>query len=198
MVNNSRVTPLSDSTSNINTLDVLSSTSRKNSSSSAKEINDVDSLSTVAWDETSYLKLKPFEKLDPTLKRLLTFLDCFGLNVNFVRTGRGSKSRKWSAKLDRYFKILIIIIVGVLSGEVVYDVNIRQSKLLAEQKRSTPLLTFVIVFYSWLTLIIPFICDICLIFMGPYLFRFYSRTTSTVCNGKCEAVEVSSHQSCLS
>lgn len=184
MVNNSRVTPLVDSTNDSSSSGLLRATSRQNSTFSAREINDLDSISTVAWDETSYLKLKPFEKLDPTLKRLLTFLDCFGLTVNFVHAGRGNKNKRWSAKLDKYLKILLITIVGVLSGEVAYDVNIRQSKLLEEQKRSTPLLTFVIVFYSWLTLIIPFICDISLIFIGTYLFRFYSRTTATVCNGK--------------
>lgn len=184
MVNNSRVTPLVDSTNGSSSSSFNRATSRQNSTSSVREVNDLDSLSTVALDETSYLKLKPFEKLDPSLKRLLTFLDFFGLTVNFVHAGRGDKNKRWSAKLDKFFKIFLVTIVGVMSGEVVYDVNIRQSKLLAEQKRSTPLLTFVIVFYSWLTLIIPFICDISLVFIGTYLFRFYSRTMATVCNGK--------------
>lgn len=145
---------------------------------SSKEVNDLDSLSTVGLEESSYLKLRPFNKLDPTLARLLTFFNCFGLTVNFVNP------RKDGRNYSMYMKILVMLAIGIISGEVVYDINIRQSKLLAEQKRSTPLLTFVIVAYSWLTLVIPLFSDLSLILIGPHLFRFYSRTTATVCNGK--------------
>lgn len=185
MVNNSKVKPLTDSTDSLNTLGGFKSKSNlsQNSTSSNRELNDLDSLSTIVFDETSYLKLKPFSKLDPTLGRLLTFLNCFGLNVNFVNI-RADKREGCCANLEKYLKITVVVLICLISGEVVYDVNVRQSKLLAEQKRSTPLLTFVIVFYSWLSLIIPVICDISLILVGTQLFTFYSRTTSTVCNGK--------------
>lgn len=169
---------------------------RGNSIASSKDFSDFDSLSTVNIEESSYLKLKPFSKLDPTLMRLLAFLNCFGLTVNFgpssaaAVTAASAGQTKWQGKQEssystysRYFKIILTLSVAVITGEVVYDVNLRQSKLLAEQKRSTPLLTFVIVAYSWLTLVIPFVCDISLILIGSHLFRFYSRTTATVCNG---------------
>lgn len=146
------------------------------------DVNDIDSISTLGPEESSYLKLKPFTRLDPALERLLTFLNCFGLTVNFVKRERGRDNR-----LDGYIKLMkvsFILLVALVTGEVVYDVNLRQSKLLAEQKRSTPLLTFVIVAYSWLTLLIPIACDLSLVMIGTPLFRFYSRTKATVCNGK--------------
>lgn len=161
--------------------------------------NDTDSLNALDINDSSYLKLKPFTRLDPTLVRLSTFLNCFGLSVDFDRCDDNDttkpcyddKSSKFvylginpRGKTAFYLKLLILIGIGVISGEVVYDINFRQSKLLAEQKRSTPLLTFVIVAYSWLSLIIPIISDLSLITTGSYLFRFYSRTTATVCNGK--------------
>lgn len=167
---------------------------RRNSTASNKDFNDFDSLSTVNLEESSYLKLKPFTKLDPTLVRLLMFLNCFGLTINFgtpLSSSVPSKQTKWSRGnaesnynvYSRYMKIALTLTVAVITGEVVYDVNLRQSKLLAEQKRSTPLLTFVIVAYSWLTVVIPFVCNISLILIGSHLFSFYSRTTATVCNG---------------
>lgn len=151
----------------------------------AKEVNDLDSISTFGLEDSSYLKLRPFTRLDPSLERLLIFLNCFGLTVSCKTVdSRTSISRR---RLDFYLKISKIIFmfsVALITGEVVYDVNLRQSKLLAEQKRSTPLLTFVIVAYSWLTIVIPFVCNLSLIIIGSRLFRFYSRTTATVCNGK--------------
>lgn len=193
-----KVKPISESS---NTSDAIhNSTSslvvaadiREYSSTSSKDLNDYDSLSTVNLEESSYLKLKPFTRLDPTLMRLLTFLNCFGLTVNFgPRPTTAEERSKWisgnsSYRYSKYMKIALTLSVAVITGEVVYDVNLRQSKLLAEQKRSTPLLTFVIVAYSWLTLVIPFICDMSLILLGSHLFRFYSRTTATVCNGRCQ------------
>lgn len=165
---------------------------------STRDPGDADSL--LKLEETSYLKLQPFTKLDPTLIRLLNFLNCFGLTVNFVKKPSEDYSRT-SNKIKngcsslcsfgniqvsymKYLKITTMVFICAISGEVVYDVNLRQSKLLAEQKRSTPLLTFVIVFYSWLSLIIPVICNLSLIVMGSHLFRFYSRTSATICNGK--------------
>lgn len=183
MVYKNRVQPILDSA---NTSEAICIASSQNSRSSSKEVNDLDSLSTVGLEESSYLKLRPFSRLDPTLVRLLRFLSCFGLTVNFESKETNS-NRSWSEtknKSSMYMKIAFMALIGVISGEVVYDVNLRQSKLLAEQKRSTPLLTFVIVAYSWLTLVIPVICDFSLVFTGSHLFRFYSRTTATVCNGK--------------
>lgn len=190
MVNSSRIKPLSVSS---NTSDVVASVISLTSSpelrpvsiSSSKDINDLDSISTVGLEELSYLKLRPFSRLDPTLIRLLNFLKYFGLTFNCEhRKINDKKTRSWLNDYWRYFRVLLMLIIVGISGEVVYDVNLRQSKLLAEQKRSTPLLTFVIVAYSWLTLIIPVICDLSLLLIGSHLFRFYSRTTSTVCNGK--------------
>lgn len=190
MVNSSRIKPLSVSS---NTSDVVPSVSSLTSSpelqvvsiSSSKEINDLDSISTVGLEELSYLKLRPFSRLDPTLVRLLTFLNCFGLTFNCETYRRNEKkANSWLHRYWGYLKIALMLVIVGISGEVVYDVNLRQSKLLAEQKRSTPLLTFVIVAYSWLTLVIPVICDLSLVLIGSHLFRFYSRTTSTVCNGK--------------
>lgn len=146
------------------------------------DLNDVDSISTLGPEESSYLKLKPFTRLDPALKRLLTFLNCFGLTVNF-EGGRQGRSDKLGGYLN-LMKVTFMLLVTLITGEVVYDVNLRQSKLLEEQKRSTPLLTFVIVAYSWLTLLIPVICDLSLVAIGTRLFRFYSRTKATVCNGE--------------
>jgi hypothetical protein len=154
----------------------------ENSTASNKEFNDFESISTVHLEESSYLKLKPFSRLDPTLVRLLKFLECFGLFVCTPDAHRPQGSYDGRG-CSRFFRTIITLLIAVITSEVVYDVNLRQSRLLAEQKRSTPLLTFVIVLYSWLTLVIPIICDISLIFIGPYLFRFYSRTTATVCNG---------------
>lgn len=159
----------------------------ENSRASSKEFNDFESISTVHLEESSYLKLKPFSRLDPTLVRLLKFLECFGLTVSSSPklASEGLKQDPGRGHdYSRYIRVAITLLVAVVTSEVVYDVNLRQSRLLAEQKRSTPLLTFVIVVYSWLTLVIPLICDISLIFIGPYLFRFYSRTTATVCNGE--------------
>lgn len=190
MVNSSRIKPLSVSS---NTSDVVPSVSSLTSSpelqvvsiSSSKEINDLDSISTVGLEELSYLKLRPFSRLDPTLVRLLNFLNCFGLTFNCESYKRNEKkANSWVHRYWGYLKIVFMLVIVGISGEVVYDVNLRQSKLLAEQKRSTPLLTFVIVAYSWLTLVIPVICDLSLVLIGSHLFRFYSRTTSTVCNGK--------------
>lgn len=185
MVNNNRVKPLPDS----NTIDNFRDTSATDRLSDLQEISrssskDLDSLSTVGLEETSYLKLRPFSRLDPTLLRLLSFLNCFGLTVNFVNERNDDKQRSSTSRYSIYLKIALMTVVCITSGEVVYDVNLRQSKLLAEQKRSTPLLTFVIVFYSWLTLVIPIICDFSLVIIGSHLFRFYSRTTATVCNGE--------------
>lgn len=150
-----------------------------------KEVNDIDSISTTGMEE-SYLKLKPFTKLDPSLVRLLSFLGYFGLTVNIdlsLKSDKTIKRANPTTILKSFLRLLCMLVIGVLSAEVVYDVNLRQSKLLVEQKRSTPLLTFVIVAYSWLTLVIPLICDLSLVLIGSNLFRFYSRTTSTVCNG---------------
>lgn len=190
MVNGTRIKPISTSSSTSDRVPSVSSLISSPelgaiSRSSSKEINDLDSISTVGLEELSYLKLRPFSRLDPTLIRLLAFLSWFGLTFNCEHSKRGGKkARQWLYSYWRYFKIAVMLIIVGISGEVVYDVNLRQSKLLAEQKRSTPLLTFVIVAYSWLTLIIPVICDISLVLIGSHLFRFYSRTTSTVCNGK--------------
>ena len=175
-----------------NALSLAGSTGlRENSTASSEDFEDLDSISTVQLEESSFLKLKPFSRLDPSLVRLLKFFQCFGLVVN---SDLGHEvPKKGSQRLDhlkggssymRLIRVTITLAVAILTSGVVYDVNLRQSKLLAEQKRSTPLLTFVIVAYSWLTLVIPLICDISLIIIGPYLFRFYSRTTATVCNGK--------------
>lgn len=156
---------------------------------SFRDVNDVASTSTFNLDESSYLKLRPFKELDPTLERLIKFLKCFGITVNYDpsiarKDGKKKLPGTKERKLSYYFWTAATMIIIVLTGEVVYDVNLRQSKLLAEQKRSTPLLTSVIVAYSWLTLVIPIICDINLMIMGSHLFCFYSRTTATICNGK--------------
>lgn len=156
---------------------------------SFRDMNDVASTSTFNLDDSSYLKLKPFTKLDPTLERLITFLNCFGITVNYKSSFDRAERRKKlpfanERKYSYYLSIAATMFIIVLTGEVVYDVNLRQSKLLAEQKRSTPLLTSVIVAYSWLTLVIPIICDINLMMMGSHLFCFYSRTTATICNGE--------------
>lgn len=183
-----------DRTSNNSSLNVDNSRNFSTTTSLKELANngDLDSLSTVGLEESSYLKLRPFTKLDPTSVRLLNFLTCFGLTVNFDSRSKVndaflssgfSSSRFTLSNYTKYLKILIMICIVVISGEVVYDVNLRQSKLLAEQKRSTPLLTFVIVAYSWMSLVIPVLCDISLLFIGSLLFRFYSRTTATVCNG---------------
>lgn len=169
MVNSNRIRPVTTHTT-----------------SSSKDLNDLDSLSTLNLEETSYLKLKPFRQLDPTLVRLLTFLSCFGITVDYGNSSidkRGSRTYNYA----KFMKISFMILVGYVSGEVVYNINLQQSKLLAEQKRSTPLLTFVIISYSWLTIIIPVICDLSLVLFGSHLFRFYSRTTATVCDGKFAA-----------
>lgn len=134
-------------------------------------------------------KQKSSIQIDPTLKRLLRFLNLFGLIVDFDLVSKGPSKQKIVRQscLRQYSilcKILVTILVGLISSEVVYDINMRQSKLLAEQKRSTPLLTFVIVSYSWLTLIIPYVCSLCLITIGSHLFKFYSKTTAKICNGK--------------
>lgn len=137
-------------------------------------------------DNTPYLRLKQFSSLDPTLKKLLVFLNCFGLTVNFVQPrkhaeqaeGRGSR---W---FTNYLKILTVIVVSALSLDVAIALNLSQSKLLSEQKRAAPLLTFVIVAYSVSTVLIPAICNLFLVYAGSHLFRFYSRTTATVCDGQ--------------
>lgn len=224
-----RVRPISSSDINNGVNEssiVVPSGEESNTSSSVKDFNDIDSISTVNLEESSYLKLKPFSRLDPTLVRLINFLKCFGILVNLdsrtnnslqlqhqqlhhrlrptstqnstagsqVSISERRDSVKWQPSstgpraTTRYLRVLITLAVVIITGEVVYDVNLRQSKLLAEQKRSTPLLTFVIVAYSWLTLVIPIFCDISLILIGPHLFRFYSRTTSTVCNGECRLI----------
>lgn len=171
-----------DASSNNN----LAAGGRENSVVSSKEFDDLNSISTIHLEESEFLKLKPFSRIDPTLMRLLRFLQFYGLfpntDLNDSPTQSGGSGRP--RNYVRYLRVILTLAVAILTSEVVYDVNLRQSKLLAEQKRSTPLLTFVIVAYSWLTLVIPLICDISLIMIGPYLFRFYSRTTSTVCNGE--------------
>lgn len=188
MIQNNKIKPLPLSSELLGSISSINQACRRNSAgSSAKEINDWDSISTVGLEESSYLKLRPFSRLDPMLVRLLTFLNCFGLFVNFDIEQSDRKKSRWWCSLNRisvYLKIALMLLVDYLIQEVVYDVNLRQSKLLAEQKRSTPLLTFVIVAYSWFTLIIPVISDLCLVLIGSHLFRFYSRTTATVCNGK--------------
>lgn len=166
---------------------VASAGLNESSTASSRDFNDFESISTVHLEESSYLKLKPFSRLDPTLLRLLKFLECFGLTVISCSKLAGDARRQdkdAGRDCSRYLRVALTLVVAVVTSEVVYDVNLRQSRLLAEQKRSTPLLTFVIVVYSWLTLVIPLICDVSLIFIGPYLFRFYSRTTATVCNGE--------------
>lgn len=190
MIQKNRVKPIphsADTSGTICNVSSLANDIRETSKSSSKEVNDLDSLSTVGIEDSSYLKLKPFSKLDPTIVRLLKFLSCFGLTVNIDQSWKHDKQNNsfvsGSGPFTRYSRLFFILLTGVLSAEVVYDVNLRQSKLLAEQKRSTPLLTFVIVAYSWLTLVIPLICNMSLILMGSNLFRFYSRTTATVCNG---------------
>lgn len=186
------------------------------------------------------LLLKPFKRLDPTIHRLLLFLNCFGLTINLNRIGDTSDDENYSMSLNNLTqkgtpsqqslsklthnqnlssliliqkknsnnerrqniyksllscsKLVLMVFVVVLTGDVIYDMNIRQSKLLEEQRRSTPLLTFVIVSYSWLSLVIPIICDICLVIAGSHLFRFYSRTMSTVCNGSFFGVKTSVDQ----
>lgn len=185
MVSSNKIRPLPERSE---TTGSVSSKCRRNSgSSSMREMNDWDSISTVGLEESSYLKLRPFSRLDPMLVRLLTFLNCFGLFVNFDIEPNDRKKSGWSYRVRRYsvyLKIALMLFIDYLIQEVVYDVNLRQSKLLAEQKRSTPLLTFVIVAYSWFSLVIPVISDLCLVLIGSHLFRFYSRTTATVCNGK--------------
>lgn len=194
MITSNKVTPFSqvsrnfDGNSSVASLAGEAEFARDSSRSSSREANDLDSLSAAGIEDSSYLKLKPFSKLDPTLVRLLRFLDIFGLTVNIDESLRHDKKSVESVSKTRFFKrylrLTLLLFVGVLSAEVVYDVNLRQSKLLVEQKRSTPLLTFVIVAYSWLTLVIPLICDLSLVLIGSNLFRFYSRTTATVCNGE--------------
>jgi len=171
--------------------------------SSLKDFNDLDSISTLNLEESSYLKLRPFTRLDPTLVRLVKFFRVLGIFLNLqtsaikgqpVTRNNGKRASLSKVSTEEILKrtifgtrsvpLLITLSVALLTGEVVYDVNVRQSKLLAEQKRSTPLLTFVIVAYSWLTLVIPIICDFSLVLTAPHLFRFYSRTTATVCNGE--------------
>lgn len=189
MVYRNKIQPLNDINDNDNKQSQSIDNNITNDYLSQKDVTDLDSLSTVGLEESSYLKLRPFSRLDPTIVRLLTFLNCFGLFVNFSqstnrRMSRFSLSSSNIHCYSNYLKIFLMILIIIVSGEVVYDVNLRQSKLLAEQKRSTPLLTFVIVAYSWLSLVIPIICDLSLLFIGSLLFRFYSRTTATVCNGK--------------
>jgi len=185
MFQGKKVRPLSDDDFTATSGSVMSTADsprlRTKGISASRDDEDTDSLSTIGLEESSYLKLKPFSRMDPTLVRLMTFLGCFGLTFDCGDPGRRSKGKRL---INTYMKTTLMILIVLLSGEVVYDVNIRQSKLLAEQKRSTPLLTFVIVAYSWLTLVIPFICDVSLMLIGSYLFRFYSRTTATVCNGE--------------
>lgn len=159
---------------------------------SFRDVNDISSTSTFNLDESSYLKLKPFSKLDPTLKRLITFLKCFGITANHDSLAfkpDSMKERNGNRSYSNYLWISATLFIIVITGEVVYDVNLRQSKLLAEQKRSTPLLTSVIVAYSWLTLVIPIICDFNLMLIGSHLFCFYSRTTATICNGKYQTYD---------
>lgn len=187
MVYRNKIQPLNESNIDNNKQLSLVDNNVTNDYLSHKDVTDLDSLSTVGLEESSYLKLRPFSRLDPTIVRLLTFLNCFGLFVNFEQATNNSRLSKslTNNSFVNYFKICLMVFIMIVSGEVVYDVNLRQSKLLAEQKRSTPLLTFVIVAYSWLSLVIPIICDLSLLFIGSLLFRFYSRTTATVCNGKC-------------
>lgn len=191
MVTNNRVKPLLNQSNHSNAVFSISSQlseprSHKESRLTGKEVNDLDSLSTVGLEESSYLKLRPFTRLDPTLVRLSRFLGCFGVTINTVSSKKTNEKEGWKKNWEIYskwIKIAMMMSICIISSEVVYDVNLRQSKLLAEQKRSTPLLTFVIVAYSWLTLIIPIICDLSLVLIGSHLFRFYSRTTATVCGG---------------
>lgn len=165
--------------------------------------NDTTSLMSSS-DGSSYLKLKPFKMLDPTLQRLLLFLACFGVTVNFVsekkiKTNQIQQNQSNDlireettseiGRLYMFMKIGIMFVVCALSMEVVLDLDFTQSKLITEQKRAAPLLTFVIVGYSVTALIIPIISDGFLIFIGSHLFRFYSRTTTTVCNGKWSTLD---------
>jgi len=172
--------------------------------SSSKDFNDFDSINTLNTEESSYLKLRPFIRLDSTLVRLIKFLKFFGIFFNLQPTlvdiqddsrangdariiPAGAANKRITKRTifgARSLPMMMTLCVALVTAETVYDVNLRQSKLLAEQKRSTPLLTFVIVAYSWLTLVIPIICDISLVLISPHLFCFYSRTTSTVCNGE--------------
>lgn len=166
------------------------------------KMDNIDSNSSLSSsDASSYLKLKPFKMLDPTLKRLLIFLACFGVTVNFVsekkvKTNQIQQLQTQSndqvkasetgdiSRIYMFTKIGIMFVICALSMEVVLDLDFTKSKLITEQKRAAPLLTFVIVGYSVTALIIPIISDGFLIFIGSHLFRFYSRTTTTVCNGK--------------
>lgn len=133
-------------------------------------------------DASSYLKLKPFTALDPTLRKLLVFLNCFGLTINYIHSD--SVDRRNVSNISKYLKVSIVMIVSVLSLDVAMGLNVKHSKLLSEQKRAAPLLTFVIVAYSVSTIMLPIICSIFLMIAGSHLFRFYSRTTATVCDGK--------------
>lgn len=189
MTNNRRVHPTGD-LSDYNSDSVMDQKEVSSQSSLGK--NDTTSFNSSS-DGSSYLKLKQFKKLDPTLKRLLFFLACFGVTVNFVsekspkiasQDGESDQTTGRINRLSKYAKILIMFIVCALSMEVVFDLDFTQSKLITEQKRSAPLLTFVIFGYSVTSLIIPIISDGFLILIGSHLFRFYSRTTATVCDGK--------------
>lgn len=171
---------------------------RPSSSSSRDNVAGLDSVSSTSLDEISYSKLKEFNALDPSLGRLLLFLNCFGLTVNFVRPS-GKNWRRRSSNifhiLSVCIKITILVSISVISTQVVYDANLRQSKLLAEQKRAAPLMTFIILAYSWSSIVIPAISSFFLVLIGSHLFRFHSRTMATVCDGKFLLDEAVTHQS---
>lgn len=195
MSNNRRVHPSSDVSDGFSETVMIDQKDILSESSQGK--NDTTSFINSS-DGSSYIKLKQFKVLDPTLKRLLFFLACFGVTVNFVKETKvdvptQDEDRVTTGKISgvsKYVKILIMFIVCALSMEVVFDLDINQSKLITEQKRSAPLLTFVIVSYSVTSLIIPIISDGFLILIGSHLFRFYSRTTATVCNGEFSIILV--------
>lgn len=156
------------------------------SSRAAIQDTEPDTVSFVsASDESAYLKLKQFSKLDPTLEKLLIFLNCFGLTINFVHPKTDQSKKNKRSNIWILLKIFIVAAICAISLDVSIALNLSQSKLLSEQKRAAPLLTFVIVAYSLSTIMIPIICDSFLIIAGSNLFRFYSRTTATVCDGKC-------------
>lgn len=140
----------------------------------------------------SYKPPVPTE-LDPALQRLLTFFGCFGLflNIEFDKDKRSTSDntgqnrfKSWSSLI----KVFITCAMSITSGDIVYAINLRQSKLVAEQKRSTPLLTFCIVAYTWLSLIVPYICIFSLMTNGSRLFRFYNKTTAKVFNGLYQTI----------
>lgn len=113
-------------------------------------------------------------KEDLNLKKLNTFLGLFGCFIDF----------RYGSKLKNWLKALTIFSITVICSDTIYDINLRQSKLLAEQKRSTPLLTFMIVLYSLTSFIALPVCDLYLMYNSSRLFRFYNKTIARLCNGK--------------